>query len=304
MPLADYETRLDPRQENAFLEWKSRYAPMDSGMDYDLRGAFLAGLRPDATGHWPDTFKKPNHPTFSVESRYASSSPERAGSWADDGTYLPALPPVGRGMARQPSLSELQWFADNRKTGGMMTPDGRVILNPHSGLNQDQRTAVLYNEAARLRMLDNRASFALTPQQQAAFADYGSPQDQRDTIAARILSGDPSAGAATREQQSWVRRNLGVGQYGPANADPLFMLQLRRRLRGGEPAPANVRQTMGVLERMMNPSGRLDSAIANRSMLTEPGAGAIPNVYRDALQREGALPDYSPGAYRDWQTRI
>jgi hypothetical protein len=25
-------------------------------------------------GHWPDTFKKPNHPTFSVESQYATGA--------------------------------------------------------------------------------------------------------------------------------------------------------------------------------------------------------------------------------------
>jgi hypothetical protein len=66
-----------------FQLWKSQYAPKDSGYDYDLRGAFKAGLTPDPkTGHWPDTFKKPNHPTFSNESIYAKIRPDLAGQWA------------------------------------------------------------------------------------------------------------------------------------------------------------------------------------------------------------------------------
>lgn len=81
-PPANYDTPLTPGQESRFQQWKQQYAPKDSGEDYDLRGAYLAGLKPDPqTGHWPDTFKKPNEPTFSVESKYAQFAPEKAGRW-------------------------------------------------------------------------------------------------------------------------------------------------------------------------------------------------------------------------------
>lgn len=92
-PKLNYETKLSPEDERAFALWKARYAPDDSGVDYDLRGAFKSGLEPDpGTGHWPDAFKKPNHPTFSVESQYAGAAPERAGRWAgrDRESYVPA----------------------------------------------------------------------------------------------------------------------------------------------------------------------------------------------------------------------
>jgi hypothetical protein len=57
--------------ELSFEEWKKKYAPNDSGHDYDLRGAYEAGVTPNAdNGHFPDTFKMPNHPTFSIESKY------------------------------------------------------------------------------------------------------------------------------------------------------------------------------------------------------------------------------------------
>lgn len=88
-----YDTQLSPEQETAFQAWKQQYAPRDSGYDYDLRGAFLAGLQPSAeNGHWPDTYKKPNHPTFSNQSIYAQQRPDLAGYWDGD-TYVPAGPP-------------------------------------------------------------------------------------------------------------------------------------------------------------------------------------------------------------------
>jgi hypothetical protein len=81
-PATDYNTVLSPQEEKQFRQWKARYAPADSGEDYDLRGAFAAGVHPDPrSGHWPDTFKKPNHPTFSVESQYARYLPQAAGTW-------------------------------------------------------------------------------------------------------------------------------------------------------------------------------------------------------------------------------
>jgi len=76
-----YETTLSPEEEQQFSQWKMRYAPHDTGEDYDLRGAFRAGLKPDAVrGHFPDTYKKPNHPTFSVESMY-STPDQPGGAW-------------------------------------------------------------------------------------------------------------------------------------------------------------------------------------------------------------------------------
>lgn len=85
-----YDTQLSEAEETAFKAWKKKWAPNDSGADYDLRGAFRSGFKPDPdTGHWPDTYKKPNHPTFSDQSIYAKDRPDLAGRWEGD-TYIPA----------------------------------------------------------------------------------------------------------------------------------------------------------------------------------------------------------------------
>lgn len=87
-----YDTALTDEQESKFQDWKSKMAPNDSGEDYDLRGAFLNNAKPHPeTGHWPDTFKKPNHPTFSDQSMYAGERPDLAGRWQGE-VYIPPSP--------------------------------------------------------------------------------------------------------------------------------------------------------------------------------------------------------------------
>lgn len=70
-----------------FNQWKQKYAPRDSGEDYDLQGAYEAGIVPSANQHFPDTFKKPNHPTFSIESKYWKPGLP-AGRWEGE-TFIP-----------------------------------------------------------------------------------------------------------------------------------------------------------------------------------------------------------------------
>lgn len=97
-----YETTLTPKEEARFQAWKKQYAPNDSGYDYDYRGAFKQGEGPDKTGHWTDRFKKPNHPTFSRESQYATGQDaDRAGYWRD-GVFVPPV----RSDAKTPTVGE------------------------------------------------------------------------------------------------------------------------------------------------------------------------------------------------------
>jgi hypothetical protein len=92
-PDNNFETQLSPEEEDKFSVWKDKFAPNDTGEDYDLRGAFKAGFTPSPdTGHWPDVFKKPNHPTFSDQSIYAKYAPQTAGHWKDN-LYIPSTKP-------------------------------------------------------------------------------------------------------------------------------------------------------------------------------------------------------------------
>jgi hypothetical protein len=113
---------------------------------------------------------------------------------------------------------ELEYFKKNPKTTGMAADDDMVILNPYSTLKDNEKQAVLMNEAARVHMRKGNVDpprYDLTPEQTEAFKSYGGgdPDAMRQTLAARILSGDPSALNATPEQQEYaqqLRQYMGV----------------------------------------------------------------------------------------------
>lgn len=132
------DTPLSPQGEAAFQIWKARNAPRDSGWDYDLRGAFAAGVTPDAqTGHWPDTYKKPNHPTFSDQSKWAKDYPDKAGSWNGDEYVKPSFlnPSTGNREPLKPTVGagqdEDQYFF-NPSTGNYepITRPDQIALTP------------------------------------------------------------------------------------------------------------------------------------------------------------------------------
>jgi hypothetical protein len=72
-----FNTKLSPEDEAKFQTWAKSLGSQGNTYDYDLRGAFKSGAGQAANGHFPDTFKKPNHPTFSDQSQY--STPDTPG---------------------------------------------------------------------------------------------------------------------------------------------------------------------------------------------------------------------------------
>lgn len=112
---------------------------------------------------------------------------------------------------------EDKFFRSNPTVSGMAADDNRVILNPYSNLSEGEKRAVVLNEYARIvmRMRDMDAP-EVTAAQRETFdgTPYGSDDTAlRRTIIARILSGDPSAGAETDEQRDYaadLARALGI----------------------------------------------------------------------------------------------
>lgn len=75
-----YNTPLSPEEEQAFHLWAG--SRVRDTYDYDLRGAYKdSGGSPIGEGHFPDTYKKPNHPTFSNESIYHGKDGHEGGAW-------------------------------------------------------------------------------------------------------------------------------------------------------------------------------------------------------------------------------
>ena len=111
---------------------------------------------------------------------------------------------------RKPFAGEDKFFKNRPEVGGMAAEDGKIVLNPYSPLKEQEKMQVAKNEAIRLWMRDNKPKlpFEVTKEQAKAFSgtEYGSnPQALKETIVARVLTGDPSA-MATPEQQSFANK--------------------------------------------------------------------------------------------------
>jgi hypothetical protein len=138
-----YNTELSPENEALFQRWAQRQSRitgrnvLNDLQDYDLRGYWSGGGHLNqGGGHLPDTFKKPNHPTFSTESKY-SGQPDLYGGRAEGGKW------VGddqAGWSFQPSARMLQTTHDMdslRKYFDAAEPDA-VLVSPTRMANPDK----------------------------------------------------------------------------------------------------------------------------------------------------------------------
>jgi hypothetical protein len=116
----------------------------------------------------------------------------------------------GIGVRDQLFPGEEDYFRKNPHVTGMAAEDDKIILNPYSTLTDREKQSVMLNEAARVHMrkgLMPTPRFNLTPDQEQRLSGYSKNLDDiRQTLAARILSGDPSAGAASPEQLEYVQQ--------------------------------------------------------------------------------------------------
>ena len=119
-----YNTPLSDDEQKAFDDWRKKLpARLNSTKDYDLQGAFKANAAEAANGHLPDTFKKPNHPTFSTESQYSGKDGNVGGEWSGDDT---------QGWSFKPSATNLKNMSEDdlKSYFSKQEPKSKLILPP------------------------------------------------------------------------------------------------------------------------------------------------------------------------------
>ena len=131
----NFNTELTPLQEKSFDQWlksesKRQKRDMSKDLeDYDLRGFWMShGQKDKQTGHGPDTFKKPNHPTFSEDSKYHGIPDGMGGMWSGgrwigDDKHGWSFQPSNSMLYRTVSMNQLQqYFADNEPDVTLVPP--------------------------------------------------------------------------------------------------------------------------------------------------------------------------------------
>lgn len=116
---------------------------------------------------------------------------------------------------RKATESERKYFKNNPKVEGMMSQDSdQVVLKPKemSKLTPRERRAVVDNENFRLflRKKKPKLNFKLTDEQRKNLSgttyDKAGEYQRKATILARIKTGDPSGGKATKEQTTLLKQ--------------------------------------------------------------------------------------------------
>jgi len=93
-----YNTPLTEEEKIKYDAWvtsESKRQGRDITMDlgaYDIQGFWKSGdyMKMDEDNHGSDKWKKPNHPTFSNQSKYHNIDGYTGGTWAEDGGYTPS----------------------------------------------------------------------------------------------------------------------------------------------------------------------------------------------------------------------
>ena len=104
-----FNTQLSPDEEQEFRRWAltNKRDPDMETIDYDLRGFWKEGGAFGENGHATDRYKKPNHPTFSVESMWHNTK-SPSGTTYVGGTWNSPDPVSGRRGSFSPSIEMLR----------------------------------------------------------------------------------------------------------------------------------------------------------------------------------------------------
>lgn len=140
-----YDTALTKAEEAQYQKWRRGLPrPLQYEGDYDLRGYWKDPntVKDNIVDgqHFTDQYKKPNHPTFSVESKYAvGEDRKRAGRWDGD-TFIPprgAYPGVSNnpGNVEKHERRTDKTLFDGEVGGGVRPQRFANFDDPVSGLN-------------------------------------------------------------------------------------------------------------------------------------------------------------------------
>lgn len=135
-----HTTRLTSAQQAQFNKWKGNLPKkLQSETDYDLKGLWIANpsAKPSSNLHFPDTYKLPNHPTFSNESMYYNQNTQPyAGQWNETDSSFNYVP---YDTTRQTVVEHKQnggvAVTPQEQYDGLNNPAHDQMFFPNTGMN-------------------------------------------------------------------------------------------------------------------------------------------------------------------------
>lgn len=127
--LGPYDTKLSAKDETAYQAWLGTMAEKNGHSiesdDYDMRGFYKKGGKQAGNGHFTDEFKKPNHPSFSTDSKYSGKDGNEGGSWEQTGdkwTFTPGKTNIANGLDKT-----REYFQNNDPDVTLVEPEAAPV---------------------------------------------------------------------------------------------------------------------------------------------------------------------------------
>jgi hypothetical protein len=252
----------DGPDDPGFRTWYAKHAqaqglhpdPDDPTHQYDYRAAYRAGAAPDATGHWPSTFKLAGHPNLIVDGK-------------DTRTGQPVPPPVARNTD-VPVTTPLAGERPIQVTPGLDQPDaaGRTPTGRRLAAAQ----GAIMPDAAR----------ALVMSGQGGSVEVGPGVESSPDIARRVAADRPEPGPAPpMNAAERIGRGVGTGVAGAvasvAGGAELLARQVgipEDLFRDFRLAATEVADTLGVKDPTY--ADKLFQGIGSLAAFLVPGMGA------------------------------
>ena len=174
-----YNTRLSPEDEAAYQAWAKKNGRENDVEDYDMRGAWLEAKQKgvsleDGRGHFPDTYKKPNHPTFSDQSKYNGEGGAKGGAWSKTEDGRDVFTP-NRKLSPKEEQSLKEYFAKN---------EPNAVLNLNGAANQVQQAKATPIQQARASL--PQRGVAMTPNGNVSLNRQGQPTSAAEDAQAML----------------------------------------------------------------------------------------------------------------------
>lgn len=117
-----FNTPLNQGEQFLFKRWQMQNPGLSNTRDYDAQGFWQAGGAPAANGHGIDTYKKPNHPTFSNQSQYSGQNTGYyGGAWDQTGDQF-TFQPTAQQMRMWPQPALAQYFQQREPGNTLLQP--------------------------------------------------------------------------------------------------------------------------------------------------------------------------------------
>ena len=144
-----YNTQLTPDEEAKFQSWVKANGRENDFVDYDMRGAWKAGAGQAANGHFPDTYKKPNHPTFSDQSQYNGKDGYVGGKWTGDDTSA-TFTPSESNLKNMPPADLQKYFNEREPNSKLMLEEKTSATQPVTTPPVDAASKSIFNDMSNI----------------------------------------------------------------------------------------------------------------------------------------------------------